>query len=49
MCLGKLRVLGRKIQVQYESVISKRNLYGFSGLYMQAMNKLKKRDDGEAA
>lgn len=45
MCLGKLRVLGRKVQVRYEGVISKRGLYGFSDLYMQAMNRIKKHKE----
>lgn len=48
MCLSKLRVLGRRVQIWYESVISERGLHGFSDLYMQAMNKIKKREQ-EAA
>ena len=47
MCLSKLRELGRKVQVKYENVISKRGLYGFTDLYAKTMQAVKERESKE--
>jgi hypothetical protein len=48
MCLNKLRAKGKSLQTRYENLIADKNLYGFSNLYVQAMNKLKEHK-GEAS
>lgn len=44
-----LRELGRKIQGWYESVIEGQELFGFSKVYRDSMQKIKERENRKEA
>lgn len=40
----RVRGLGRKVQAKYESIIEGQELFGFSKIYRERMQKIKERE-----